>query len=610
MTMSLRYRIVLTLLPLLALLALIGAAGAVLLHRLGGRIELILRENYDSVIAMERLNEALERIDSSFQFALAGQEKLAREQFEQNQRPYDDALELERRNITLEGEQELFDELSRLSDLYHREGIAFYKLPVLDAKRHGAYFGADGLLARFTDIKKVSGDILRINQENMEDASHDARQTAKNSLIGFGFGLAATAALAALLAWRTIADIVRPIRAVTDSALAISRGNLDQVIPVASRDELGELAESFNLMARQMRHYRQTDFARLLRAQRTSQATIDSFPDPVLVVDPESRVEFANPAAQRLFGVESKKDEQSAIAWQPPAPLREPLLESIRQQRPYVPEGFDHAVVLTVGGASHSYLPRVLPIRDPYGNTLGAAVLLVDVTRYRLLDQVKSDLVATVSHELKTPLTTVRLAIHLLLEETIGPLTPKQMELLLDARDNAERLLGMVNNLLDLTRLEEGRRQLNLQPHAPRELLTAAADAIRPRAEAKDIRIELDAPPELPTVSVDAHQMSHALDNLLDNALTHTERGGQITLTAASVDNRIVLTVADTGQGIAPEHLLHLFERFYRIPGQTVESGTGLGLAIVREIVLAHGGTITCDSTPGSGTVFRIELPA
>jgi signal transduction histidine kinase len=207
-------------------------------------------------------------------------------------------------------------------------------------------------------------------------------------------------------------------------------------------------------------------------------------------------------------------------------------------------------------------------------------------------------------------LTTVRLAIHLLLEETIGPLTPKQMELLLDARDNAERLLGMVNNLLDLTRLEEGRRQLNLQPHAPRELLTAAADAIRPRAEAKDIRIELHAPPELPTVSVDAQQMSHALDNLLDNALTHTERGGQITLTGASVDSRIVLSVADTGQGIAPEHLPHLFERFYRIPGQTVESGTGLGLAIVREIVLAHGGTITCDSTPGSGTVFRIELPA
>ena len=609
MTLSLRYRIVLTLLPLLALLALIGTAGAVLLSRLGGRIDLILRENYDSVIAMERLNEALERIDSSFQFALAGQEKSASDQYEQNQRPYKEALNLESNNITLPGEQELYDELSRLSDLYRQEGIAFYKLPVQDPKRHDAYF-KDGLLARFTEIKRVSGDILRINQENMEQASRDARQTAKNSLIGFGLGLAATAALAALLAWRTIADIVRPIRAVTDSALAISRGNLDQIIPVASRDELGELAESFNLMARQMRHYRQTDFARLLRAQRTSQATIDSFPDPVLVVDPESRVELANPAAQRLFGVESKKDEQSVIAWQPPSPLREPLQESLRRQRPYVPEGFDHAVVLPVGGASHYYLPRVLPIRDPYGNTLGAAVLLVDVTRYRLLDQVKSDLVATVSHELKTPLTTVRLAIHLLLEETVGPLTPKQMELLLDARDNSERLLGMVNNLLDLTRLEEGRRHLNLQPHSPRELLTAAADAIRPRADAKDIRVNLEAPPELRAVSVDAQQLGHALDNLLDNALTHTERGGQITLTAATVDSRVVLTVADTGHGIAPEHLPHLFERFYRIPGRSEEAGTGLGLAIVREIVSAHGGTITCESTLGSGTVFQIELPA
>jgi signal transduction histidine kinase len=610
MKMTLRYRILITLLPLLALLAVLGAAGAVLIHRLGGRIDLILRENYDSVIAMERLNEALERIDSSFQFALAGREAPAREQYARNLKPYEDALDLERHNITLPGEQELVDELVRLTAHYRAQGEAFYALPTGDQRRHSAYFEANGLLSRFDEIKKVSGDILRINQENMEEASRDARQTAQNSLIGFGIGLAAAALLAALLAWRTIADILRPVRALTDSALAIGRGSLDQVVPVLSHDELGQLAEAFNLMARQVRHYRQTDYARLLRAQRTSQATIDSFPDPVLVVDPEGQVELANPAAQRLFGVASKKEGQTASVWQPPPALREPLAEALRHQRPYVPEGFDHAVPVTVDGVPSYFLPRILPIRDPFGNTLGAAVLLANVTRFRLLDQVKGDLVATVSHELKTPLTSVRLALHLLLEETVGPLTPKQLELLLDARDNAERLLGMVNNLLDLTRLEEGRRHLDMRPRLPADLLTEAAEAVRPRAESKDITLQVEAPHDLPTVKVDAQQLGHAIGNLLDNALTYTDRGGRITLSAEASDGRVSLTVADTGQGIAPQYLPHVFERFFRIPGQSQGSGTGLGLAIVREIVQAHHGTITCTSTPGSGTSFRLELPA
>jgi signal transduction histidine kinase len=231
------------------------------------------------------------------------------------------------------------------------------------------------------------------------------------------------------------------------------------------------------------------------------------------------------------------------------------------------------------------------------------------VTRFRLLDQVKSDLVATASHELKTPLTSVRLALHLLLEEAVGPLTPKQTELLLDARDNAERLLAMVNNLLDLARLEGGRKHLDLEPEAPATLLRAAAEALRPRADDKGVAVAVEAADDLPAVAVDVQRLEHALGNLLDNALAYTERGGRITLSAAADDGRVTLAVADTGVGIPPEHLPHVFERFFRIPGRG-SGGTGLGLAIVREIVTAHGGTVTCESRPGEGTVFRIRLPA
>jgi signal transduction histidine kinase len=603
----------LTLVPLLALLAIVGVAGVVSLYRLGGSIDLILRENYASVIAMERLNEALERIDSSFQFALAGREKKAREQYEQNWKPYRDNLEIEQNNITVPGEAELVDELVTLTERYRQKGGDFYSLPPEGPERRDLYFGTadkEGLLSTFEAIKHVSGEILHINQKNMEDASLESRALARTSTAWFAGGLAIAVLLACLLALHTIRIILQPIKAVTQSALAIGAGNLDQVVPVTSHDELGHLAHAFNTMGRQLRQFRQTDYARLLRVQRTSQATIDSFPDPVLVVDAEGHVEMANPAARRLLGVLPKGPEQTeGPAWQPPAALREPLAEALQQQRAYLPEEFDQAMAIREDSKERLFLPRILPIRDPFDNTLGAAVLLQEVTRFQLLDQVKSNLVATVSHELKTPLTSLRLALHLLLEESVGPLTAKQTELLLDARDNAERLLATINHLLDLTHLERYEEWLEPQPQSPAALLQAAAEALGPRAQDKGVQVEVAAAVDLPLVAVDAHRFGHALNNLLDNALTYTPRGGKITLAASASEDTVWLSVSDTGIGIPPAHLPHVFERFFRVPGQSRGGGTGLGLAIVREVVHAHGGTITCESAPGKGTTFRITLP-
>lgn len=607
MKFSLRWRILTTLLPLLLLLAVVGSAGAVLLHQLGGRIDAILRENYRSVIYMERLNEASERIDSSFQFALAGREEQARQQYAANWEVFRDNLQKEKDNITLTGEAELVAQLSTLAEQYREQGDAFYARA---NRRPDDFFGPGGLLERFQAIKEVTGQILRINQLNMEEASRDARETANASLAWFAIGLMLAVLFAGWLAWRTTCALLAPIHAVTQSALRISAGDLDQIVPSLSRDELGQLANAFNVMARHLRDFRQSQSAQLLRAQRTSQATIDSFPDAVLVIDAAGNVEMANPAARRWLGVVPKQQGQPAAGfWQAPEPLRQPLADALQGERDYLPEGFDRVIPLGAGNAERIVLPRILTIRDPYGHTLGAAVLLQDVTRLRLLDQVKSNLVATASHELKTPLTSIRLAVHLLLEETTGPLTAKQTDLLLDARENCERLLAMVNNLLDLARLEQGRRQLDLQAVSPADLLQSAADALRPRAQDKGVELVVETPPGLPRVAVDAQRLGHALGNLLDNALACTDRGGRITVSATADADAVVLSVADTGCGIPAEHLPHVFEKFFRVPGQNRGGGTGLGLAIVHEIVTAHQGTVGCESQPGVGTTFRLHLP-
>jgi PAS domain S-box-containing protein len=615
MSPTLRRRVFLTLVPLLLLVAVLGSAGVILLLRLGSSANAILRENFDSVLAMQRLNEALERIDSSFQFAISGRHdkallEKARQQYQDNWATYLDNLKIEQRNITLPGETELVEQLTTLTEKYHSLGDKFYDELTADAEQRQAYFGPSGLLESFGAIKKVSSQILKMNQDNMEQAGTEARRLARQSLIWFGAGLALAIVLAGLSAWRTVRTILSPVQAVTQAALEISAGNLEQVVSYPARDELGQLAQAFNTMARHLRDYRQSQSAQLLRAQQTIQATIDSFPDAVLVIDLEGSVEMANPAARRLLGVVPKQKGQPATGiWQPPEALRAPLAEALQGRGDFLPEGFERAIQLGSNGHSRTVLPRVLTIRDPYGHTLGAAVLLQDVTRLRLMDQVKSNLVATASHELKTPLTSIRLAVHLLLEETVGPLTPKQTELLLDARENSERLLAMVNNLLDLARLEEGSRQLSVQAESPKALLQTAADAVRPRAEDKGVDLVIDVPPGLPAVAADSVRLGHALQNLLDNALTYTDRGGKITLSATTDADGVILSISDTGIGIPPEHLAHVFQKFFRVPGQSRGSGTGLGLAIVHEIVTAHGGTITCESQPGAGTTFRLRMP-
>ena len=610
--MTLRTRILLTVAPLLLLTAALGAADAVLFFHLGRSIDDILRDNLRSVDYMVDLNTALDGVDDALRLALHGRDG-ARPKYDREWEEVKKQQDLEDHNITiLPREAELAKELAKRLDDYRQAGDHFLAAPSAEL-----YFGDKnqaGLQERFRDARETAEAIRKLNEDEMKRASTDAQRSAVAWCLWLAGGLAVTALLVALLAQTMLRAVLGPLRELARTAEAVGAGNLNLAVPVAD-DEIGQVARAFNQMIRQLRDFRQAHSTRLLRAQRTGQAVLDSFPDPILVVDPGGCVEMANPAARRVLGVEPPPAGDGAAPpaeppWQPPEALRGPLDDALRKQQPFFTQAFDQTVGFRLDGEDRAYLPQILPIRDPYGDTLGAAVVLSDVTRFRLMDQIKSDLAATVSHELKTPLTSVRLALHLLLEETIGPLTPKQTELLVDARDNAERLLRTIEHLLALARLEQGRETLGLGPADPLALLQAAADRVRPRAAAKRVEVVVEDAEGLPAVGVDAERFGHALGNLLDNALTYTDEGGRVTLSAAPAGaGRVRFSVADTGVGIPPEHLPHVFEKFFRVPGRSQGRGTGLGLAIVREIVTAHHGDVTVESQPGKGTVFTLTIP-
>jgi two-component system, NtrC family, sensor histidine kinase KinB len=606
MITTLRTKMLIGVTPLLALMVGQGLWAITLFSRLGNNIDVILRENYRSVIAAQGMKESLERMDSALWFAIGGKEDRALEQYRENRKLFGDKLKVEQNNVTIPGEQQMADDLTALHVRYVAQADAFFRLPA-EAKDARTEFYFEHMLPLFDAIKRRADDVLEINQKNMMVENDRARQTAESSTRLMLFAMLGSAAVASIIALVASRAILEPIRAVTRGARGLARGDLDQVVPSTTNDELGELAQAFNEMARTIRNFRQAGTARLLRAQQTAQATIDSFPDPVVVVDPTGSVERANPAARRVLGL---APTDGPMPWSPPPQLREPLAEVLGGRLDRRPIGLEHALAYRDDGQERFFLPHVLAIRDDGQGLLGAAIVLTDVTRFRLLDQLKSDMVSTVSHELKTPLTGVQMTVHLLLEEVVGPLNSKQIELLLAARQDSDRLLAMINDLLDLTRIEQGRVRLDRDLASPGALIGEALERFESKAKDRGVTLKGEAPAGLPPVSVDRERVAHVFDNLVGNALSHTPRGGTVGVSSReNPDGSITFEVEDSGEGIAPEHLARIFEKFYRVPGSKSAGGAGLGLAIAREIVEAHGGQIVAESEPGQGTRFAFTLP-
>jgi signal transduction histidine kinase len=554
------------------------------------------------------MKEALERMDSGLIFAASGRGEEARAQFDNSKTEFDKQLAVEQGNITLPGEKELVDELTAEYGEYLNLATEYFDVHATNSTRRRDYYFSR-LLPKFENIKRLEDRILFINQRNMEETNEQALRNSANST-RLMIAALLVAVVLALVSARTLAkSILGPIETVTQAARALSEGNVDQVVPATTRDELGELGQAFNTMARTIREYREAGTVRLLRAQKTAQATIDSFPDPVVVLDPQSCVERANPAARRLLQA-IPNDNENSVPWIAPPSLQPHLASVLGGNGDYLPLSLDQVMFLRDGNQDRYYLPRVLRIRSDSGELLGAAVVLSDVTKFHLVDQLKSDMISTVSHELKTPLTSLQMVVHLLLEEAIGPLTTKQTELLLAARQDSDRLLGMINDLLDLTRIEQGRVALDQEPVDPSALIRDSIERYRVAAEDAGITLESKLEPSLSPVLVDRERIEHVFDNLMSNALRHTDRGGTITLRAVPLEGAVEFSIEDNGEGIEPQYFSRIFDKFFRAPGAKHQGGAGLGLAIVREIVVAHGGQIEASSAPGKGTSFTFSLAA
>ncbi len=333
---------------------------------------------------------------------------------------------------------------------------------------------------------------------------------------------------------------------------------------------------------------------------------LNSLSDAVIICNSAGDIEISNDTAECLFGLKAETRIQTVENEK----IRDLFDRACLEMRPVRLKTYDSAIQVFKDGEEHFFLPEAVPIFDEERKLIGVTLILADVTRLRELDEVKSGLISIVSHELKTPLTSIRLATHVLLNEKIGPLNPKQIELVMAAREDSDRLYRIIENLLDIHKLELGESRVELVPVSPEQVILNVMEEMRPAYVDRGVSLVFDLPGDIPFVMADKLRLEIVFSNLLSNGLKFTPPGGHVKISARSENDSVIFAVEDTGSGIPAEYLPHIFEKFFRVPGQEQQSTTGLGLAIVKEIIEAHCSKVEVSSKPGHGTRFSFRLNA
>lgn len=338
---------------------------------------------------------------------------------------------------------------------------------------------------------------------------------------------------------------------------------------------------------------------------------INCMGDGVLVCDRDSCVVLTNPAAGRMLGI-----QESSLIGNPltecsiDGTLTETIMESLRSADTAFPTVSKE---LCPSGSPSTFLrAHTAPVKNDLGETLGAVTVLQDITGLKELDKMKSDFVAMVSHELRSPVASVQQQLSVILEGLSGELTERQLKMLTRAKERARGLLDLINDLLDLSKIEAGMAVQYKEPLGMEELLEKIHEAMLSEAEAKRLKLKLQVEPPLKLVQGDRSNLEGVFTNLVNNAIKYTPEGGEITIHVKCEGENVRVDVSDTGIGMSKEDLPRIFDRFYRVKSEKTRQivGTGLGLSIVKHIVEAHLGTISVESEEGGGSIFSVVLPA
>lgn len=545
---------------LFAMLLLVGVMGYFSLDKVNRAAAAILEDNYESVEyagAMLRSVEGWNGGDS-----LRGR--------------FENALQKQEANVTEPGEAAFTKALRRDYEAFR-----------------------DGDSARLAAIRQSLSGIMDVNMQAIVSKQEKTRKTADKALmyIALVSGLCFLAGI--VFVYNFPGYIADPIRALTEGIRQIADKKYEQRLHFRSGDEFGELAEAFNTMARRLDEYEHSNLARILFEKQRAEAVIGSLKDAAIGLDNTDRILFANAEALQLLNL-----PESALVGKPAAEAarRNDLLRYLLHDKNPAP------IKIVTEGKENFFLRESAEIVHQR-EIIGHIITLRNITAFKEQDLAKTHFLATISHELKTPLAATDLSLKLLDDERTGSLSAEQRELLEGIREDNRRMIRMVSELLDFSKVESGNIALNVQAVPPAHILRYALETVARQASGKNVDIVTDISPSTRPVLADAEKSAWVLVNLLTNAIRYSPPGSVVELTVKEEEKMWLFGVRDQGKGIDASFREKIFERFFRVPEAEGGKGTGLGLAIAREFIEAQGGQIGVNSEPGKGSYFWFRLP-
>lgn len=604
---SLKNKLTFMYMMLVLIIAMVGINSVVRLYALNRAIDGLMVDNYKSINATAQMLNDINDQNSFMIDYIHTQSKEALNNFSSCSNNFYKFLNIEENNITESGEQELAKTLAAQYMKYMQlctqipqyrskasteETVNYYNREIFPTYKE--------ITASLNKISSLNEKAMFANKEGVEASSRSATEFILILSV-------ATVFIGLVFSRYLIKRYTSPISELTENIKAIKEGNLNQQVTIKTRDEIGLLASEFNNMTKRLSIYEQSTSGKLLAEKNRSLAIVKSISDPLVVLDSNYKIILLNKACEEFFSItEDLALNKYILLSIRSAPLYDHILEVIEKKS----ENNQRIISFQHNEKDYFFNVIVTAAKDESAKINDIVVLFQDITKMKELERLKTNFISTISHEFKTPLNSIMLGTSLLLNEDIGVINEKQIEIIKAMKDDGNKLAVLVTNLLQLSKIESDKSLFHMMPSSILGIINDCYRNFYDEARQKEINLYYEVDENLPKVVVDAEKISWVINNLISNALRFTNAGDEITITALVVEGKMQISVRDTGMGIPQDYIDKIFDKFVQVKGSDFESrGTGLGLSIAREIIEAHGESIWCESKLDMGSNFSFTLP-
>lgn len=559
--MKIKTKISISIGSLLMLITFLGYYSAKSTAQLKRNTENILADNYNSVKYAQKMLWSLHRFSTDSTKAYLSFQKY---------------LGLQMQNLSENSENMITDDIQRMFENYK----------------------ANPSFERLTDLSESINNIILLNINAIEHKSQIASHSARLALVWVVVLSSICIAIALLMLFSIPKTLTAPIRVLVNGIIEISNHNYEKRLSFDDQSEFGEVAISFNEMAKELAQYQKSSLAKIISTKQYLEIVINSIDYPIIGLDKNKNILFANHSASNILNLPSETMvNKSALDLSLSNDLLRRLIKGMDEKEQSEP-------LKIYANDKESYFEVHYQILN---DDIGTVIILSNVTRFKELDNAKTKFISVVSHELKTPISAIMMSLQLMEDNRIGAMNEDQKALAQSIKDNSDRLLNITSELLKMTQVESGALQLSPKITKPIELINYAIGATSVLADKFKCNIEVEYPKTIDKLFVDSEKIAWVITNLLSNAIHYSQENARVIIGAREVGNNIELYVRDFGKGIDPRYHKTIFERYFRVPGTKVQ-GSGLGLAISKDFVEAHGGEIRVDSEIGKGSCFTVSL--